>query len=258
MHRHVQSSKRARAASPRPSPPPSPPAFTTSGSGSFGPMQYTLKSAALKDVKTSVIVFPSSEESDSDPGMESPSPSSSPSSSPLSPVFPSQSAADLEGVALPQPTNASMPQPTSPTLEAAPKSTPQSTAPSSKPISTRHARPRSVAQPLLSSLVPAFQLLQPAPPTPPTQLSSASEHTPSRGSSSLLEEGGLPAHLAASAGPSSPQQTVAVPPLLSLSESQKTHRTRKNSGSGAKRGQHGHQRSREPSEGLVALEEGSR
>lgn len=74
----------------------------------------------------------------------------------------------------------------------------------------------------------------------------------------MLEEGGLPAQLAASAGAPPSQQTVALLPLSSLSESEKTRRSRKHSASGAKRGHHGYQRSREPSEGLLDLEEGSR
>ncbi|CAG7853558.1 SubName: Full=Uncharacterized protein {ECO:0000313/EMBL:CCA70809.1} [Serendipita indica DSM 11827] len=123
MHRHDQSTKRSRASS-RPSPPPSPP--STSASGSFGHMQYTLKSASVKANKIAIITFPT----ESVPPPRSPSPPS-PSSTSQEPI-PSSPNKDTD-------------------LESA----------SSRNKPTRHARSRSMSLSIsLPALSPALQMLQ--------------------------------------------------------------------------------------------------
>lgn len=58
MHRHDQSTKRSRSSKTTSLPPSPPPAGTTT---SFGSMQYTLKSATIRNEKLAIVAFPTAE-----------------------------------------------------------------------------------------------------------------------------------------------------------------------------------------------------
>jgi len=174
MHRHDQLSKRARspksaaAAALPPSPPPA-------GSTSFGSMQYTLKSATIKNEKLALVAFPNTE----------PEPPSSSSTSNQSP----------------------------PPHHDTEKGSPSQPHPPSKTRHARNrsvALP-SISLPSISSipsLVPALQLLQSKPSQDRTVRRRPSSLLEEGGSSASTES--LPTHSRKPSSESSPSMNEAI------------------------------------------------